>query len=776
MPRIYNNLLNEAKKLYENAVEIMNKKNIVRRSDTSMMFLELLKTLFSKAGVLALNEKMAIKETSPRPYPSSSHYNTFVDALDSDVRSTFTQTSDIELATKSYTNYAEAYKLTYNNIVGTISGMVNDIGMLSMKGDSKKFHNFKDTFEKGLVVGSKAEGTIVDVPASNLTLAPSETDDVLHMDNIDKVEYDARMGSRTGMSNLGEPFYGKKYGVLDDTSDDAMRPAIKASNWKDNTIANIFDADTDAAPATFWEVEVTHRYDTIHTITKNRKKLGPRSLLGAARVNSEGLGSEGPDLARVIFFKIGAIVYQLDAKREDFFFDTNSEPAPHRMGASITAYLKAPATISRIMLTRKPVMETDVRGVTHEVNVSTIDTWDGSKWESIPQFSTDYNYIITPNTTKTNNGTESTSRNTPSGSDRAASRSRMASRGTNASSDTGDTGGTGGSGGTSDGITRTGGFNSGGTASRARSSSSTSATSSSSANTPTNTTDNKNQIPEFAKSSIWTFPTRLGVTGIRFGLYTEYPYQIRYSMTQHQSTKTSIFKKTIGWYFIQHAAGLQIKSETKNSDGSNKVLKVIDSIAKVAFAPYAIIKGVASLLSSDTKVDWTISPERTHNLDPSDSDMFRWSIELSDVSATGNKYGGGGTYTSGVYESPEPISQISIFTNHAYNGGNIEYYIKPDGMEPVKVQPMEEQAVAYDEGNVPKILYINSSELAENRKTGKWGEGAYIDTVSPMTRFQVVINITRSPLESSTPVVDGYVVKVKFADKGGDISASRATS
>jgi hypothetical protein len=255
----------------------------------------------------------------------------------------------------------------------------------------------------------------------------------------------------------------------------------------------------------------------------------------------------------------------------------------------------------------------------------------------------------------------------------------------------------------------------------------------------------KSSIPEFAKSSVWTFPTRTGITGIMFELFTEYPYPIRYTITKHEKKTKSGFIWTnqvdCSWLFIQHCVGT-----------------------------YDPVTGniVASLVPGST-VTGSIPENRKFNIDPISSDMYRWSIEISDVSATGSKYSDSGTYTSQMYESPEPISQISLFANHSYNGGNITYSIKPDGAEPTPIQPMEEQ---YADSNIPKILYVNSSTTEEDRRNGKWGDGAYIDTGKGMNRFQVVINIVRGASESVTPVIDGYVVKVKFADKGGDINAS----
>jgi hypothetical protein len=736
MPRVYKNLLDGTKKLYDDAIDVMNKKKIVTRSNTSMIFREILKTLFSKAGNLSLSNKMAIKDSSPRPYPSSSHYNKFVNALDTDIRSTFSQTTDMENAIKSYSNYTEAYKLTYNNLVTLISGLVEDIGMISTKGDSKKFHNFKDNFEQGTTTGASTDNTIVDTIATNLTLSPSETDDVLRIDNIEDVAYLISMDGKKSDTT----YYGKKYATLDGKSDDAMRVEVRGSNWTGDSIVNIFDIDGEGS-STFWEAEIVQRLDTLSTTS--RKYTGPWSVL----VDPTNVHMKNED-GHTISYDYGHMVYQLPYQSMDFFYDSNGEAIQHIMAANITTKLKKPSTISSITLTRKPAMEDDIRGVKHEVYVRNIKTWDGNTWSPIQQFSTDYNYLASPNTTTTN--TNVSSRSTSSILQEMISK---------------------------DGIT----------------SSNLISTINAAKQQSLNNTGNKiSSIPTASKSSVWTFPTRTGVLGVMFDLYTDYPYPIRYTMTQHKvATRTKLWVIGLGkvwsWLFFQHNADTsapipivedkstwdKVKDAAGNSVKpivSGRVVGIVSPIIGSLIGFYGALKGLATLFGVDKDdIDTSIEPSRMHNVDPIVSDMFRWSIEISDVSATGNKYSEDGTYTSQIYESPEPISQISLFANHSYNGGNITYSIKPDGANSTNIQPMEEQ---YADSNIPKILYINSSTTEEDRRNGKWGDGAYIDTGTPMTRFQVVINIERGASENVTPVIDGYVVKVKFADKGGDINAS----
>jgi hypothetical protein len=706
MPRVYRGMLDRAKSLYDEAVVIMGRKKIVTRGAESMSFLKVLSNLFSSAGQVKLGEGMAIKEDPPRSYPLSQRYNEFIASLDTDITSVYNQVSDMDRAVKSYHNYSQAYKGTYNNIISSIDSKVKDIGMLSTRGNTNKFHIFRSDFtntSSTYISTSSTEGI--------LRLSASATDDFMRVDNIESMTQNASIGGRSVVNAIGTPYYGKRFGVIDSTSDDAMRKE-STGNWQESALVNLLDTD---AVGTYWEVEYTQRMDTLTNIKPN---------YGARYFISKGMGIQPSSINLTIdspngtnYTLPGAIVmYQSTCRPYSFFYNGN-EPVPQRLSATISVNLKKPASINTISIVKKLVVESDIQGAKHEVLVSSVETWDGATWSKVPQFTTNYNYIVTAATTKTATGRRG-SEYQPS----VATRSRLLAR---------------------------------------RSGTSTPTSNPTAMVEAAPTILPNTAISNASPSTTWSFPTREGVLGIRVVLYTDYGYPIRYTMTKHKAeTETGFFWQNRvegSWVFLQYSADIMGKV---NKEG----------------API-YVSSVYQRGLGQKKVDPVIYENRTYNVDPMFSDLYRWSIELSDITATGSAYGEGGTYISQVYESPIPIDTISLFSNHSYNNGGIVYSIKLESGDMYRIQPMEEHEEEDNGVLVPKILYINSLVPEGDRSSGNTGFTSYIDIGRPVRKFQVVINITRPPeVGSITPEVYDYTVKVRYKDEGGAVGVSRVTT
>ena len=753
MPRVYRDLLDDAKVLYDKAVETLNKKNIKNRSDTVNMFLSVLKDLFSVAGQVKLSSKLAIKEEPPRGFPSSDHYNSFIDALVSDVNSVYKQSSGIDISANRQYNYMKAYTKAYDDIILKIGNAVNDVGMISMKGDSKKTMLYRNEFN------SKSSGDTlisadINPSAGVLRLASSETSDPLVLDNIENVTQNVRL-ERVDKN----PYYGKYFGTISGGGDDIIVPEVKSDNWKETPIVNLFDDERDK---THWEAEFTMREDTL---THNVPGFGARWFMRASGCD-EKLGRMDTT-GRIYSYAKGMLVYQNDATSSDFFRNDSGDII-RNMYTTITIDLKVPQNINTLSIKKYLISEDTICGK-HQIFVNNIEMWDGAsltnnstnRWDSIPQFSG--RYTNTTSTTKP-------ARVYKADGSTTGQRSRITS-----------------------GLRNMPQYDN---------TDSTPSTIGSIKTEATPTVINSSNASSWSSMDSWTFPNRL-VKSIRITLYTDSPYKIRYTMTRHEVLTSNWVERKFGgvdksWLIYQHSADTISKPVALSTKVESKTQKdiisknIVIGAAAIGGLPaisllidYIIVKevwkiAVDKLFKDSSKVDTTIRETvnggtRVHNIDPVNSDLYRWSIELSDISASGEKYMDSGSFTSDIYgkDLPKKIDRISLFSNHNYNGGDILYYIVPDGGFPIRIQPMEETDEVHEGTNtdVPKILYVNSGIPDDDKDDGRWGEGAYI--YLPNNTFRVMIVIKRKEEdEGSTPEISSYVVKIKYKDEGGEFIAS----
>lgn len=190
------------------------------------------------------------------------------------------------------------------------------------------------------------------------------------------------------------------------------------------------------------------------------------------------------------------------------------------------------------------------------------------------------------------------------------------------------------------------------------------------------------------------------------------------------------------------------------------------------------IKAVAGYLLSYIASVFDISVDRNKITNPlpeihtlikkEDSDMYRWSIGISDISATTSIYDTEGELISTVYTIDYPIDNITLYTNHEFNGGSIEYYIIPDGGSPYRINPWEDKDIKLENGRfIPKTLYVNSEIPKDRRDSSTWGEYAYIDTPTPLYGFRLRALLIRGDNPNRSPFIRDYKIRVTPKDIGG---------
>lgn len=151
-----------------------------------------------------------------------------------------------------------------------------------------------------------------------------------------------------------------------------------------------------------------------------------------------------------------------------------------------------------------------------------------------------------------------------------------------------------------------------------------------------------------------------------------------------------------------------------------------------------------------------------------DSDMYRWSIGISDISATASLYDTEGELISIVYTIDYPIDNITLYTNHESNGGSIEFYIIPEGGSPYRINPWEDKDIKLEDGRfIPKILYVNSEIPKDRRNSSTWGDSAYIDTPTPLYGFRLRALLSRGSDPNRSPFIRDYKIRVTPKDIGG---------
>lgn len=797
LPQINFSLLRKAEEFFNKGVAIFKERTLKTESDLLESIFGTLCSFFSTIGRPVLSRKMRVKEDSPRPAPLSAKYNKFVDALETDLTGLYGDQTTVDGLVTTHYNYAQSNRDTLDNLRKDVAERLTDFGVMSQTVDSRDIW-YKESFNNSEGVDGKLSTGSIDASRGIYTVRWGEGEDIFVPGNIGDIVEDIAYDKREFFNS--QSFPGREYGIISDADEDVMSdetPRLNVTDptlpWTSRSIAAVVDPD---GGDTSWEVEITARRDMSGHNTATSSE-GPCYFLRDAGEK----GTVSKDGRRGIMYKYdkGHLVYHAGSYGSSFFYG-QTQAKKHLFSVSLDIILIVPKRIHSITIARKlePVI-TEV-GSPHTIYVTDIRTTDGNApLEAIPAFAQSPLRKTSDRSVTTRAGVGNVERSQRSASGRTVTRS-----GTVAPQQTPSA------------VTTMGGIRSGAavvtgstlaypeepssnkparlrrgisnmrlydpnSTTRAASEGSTaanirrgSATDSNIYMTPSSSS--------FSTDDSWTFPTRL-VKTVRITLATDAPYKIRYTMGRYGVVHDPLIgHKTKMWTFVQYSAkdlamesvDMEVGVDLRNRGGWWSAMAAFPLVA--FWNPLAIFSAALAFLANlfGTSVKYDSFPHALHTLaDRARSDLYRWSIGISDISATSKLYEDSSVMVSKTYVSPEPIDRIVLYSNHELSGGSVEYYIiAADEQQSVRIQPWEELDVRYTGTNryIPKMLYVNSEMPEDRRAKTRWGSAAYIDTASPLHMFRVKAVLVRGADVESTPFIEDYKVRVIPKKIGGSLA------
>ena len=742
-PKINSSLLLRAKEYFNAGITDYKERLLKKDSDLIESCFGILRKFFSTIGRPNLTTRMMIKEEPPRTSPSSAKYNEFVDAVNLDLHGAFRDQNELDRAVSLHYNYSQANRNMFDSLLTDVDNRIRDFAIISKSVDTKDVW-YKDSFNSEEYVELNDDAYMLprgylNTTAGIFTLHYNESDDILLPENIDTID---ALVDTSSIDNIA-PYYGKRYGVVDNlgfamASDEGIRPDTNDPNnaWDFRSIYNLVDP---AGADTYWEVEATLREDWI-----GKDSGGPIFFITDAGHNANGLKSDGYKPMEYSYDD-GYLYYNSMAYPTNYLYK-NRGLISRKLVVALRISLTEVRKMDMISITRHPIGKKNVDGTTHDIIVESIFTSaDGIKYEAIPQFLETTNYRSSESSTTTSTDTM----HSPVGVEVGTRGVRRASN-------------------TSAGTTQTPAKDTIGT----RVVGTTEL--SDKANLPSKAIIMQAASSNYRKADSWVFPTR-EVKYIVITLSTNKPYKIKYSMDRHKvTTSPSRFNEYLGgakdkvqWIFMQRA-GARLK-DIKSGDSPEEDQSWYNMVKMLILGP-----GGSAIWNTLSNLWANKEPEidpiaESHTIDNSDdSDMYRWSIELSDISANGANYLPQSELLSRSYTCQFEIDRIMLYTNDEYNEGNIEYYIIPEGMAPYRIQPWEDNDTKFASGRyVPKILYVNSDMTQERRNMSRWGPAAYIDTTTPLHKFRLRAVLTRGDNVESTPKIKDYKIRIIPKSIGG---------
>ena len=691
LPKVNMSLLRRAEEYFTSGLNEFKQRMLKKDTGIIETVFAILNNFFSTIGNISLTRKLLLKEEPPRTSPLSSHYNSFIRCLRSDLTTSFDDHNEIEKAATYHYNYAQANRNMLDGLMKEVYQTLTDFSIISQTSQSIDTW-YKDSFNTADKVDSKYEGYtltpgVVDIREGVFKLPFSESEDII---TTDSVNYIGDATVRDPGFVYSDIYYGREFGIVSEgATDEAPRPDTtdkESLTWHDMTISNIVDKDE---VDTWWEVEVTARED-MSGKDFDRTDDGPYFFLkDAGETDSVAIFNKN---SKIYKYRNGYMCYAYNSYEHSFFYDSDGTPVKRLLVSAIELELKEARTINSISIRRKADTSKTIGGNENSIKVSSIQIMeDGSdEWVSVPGFDKVTSYRTDISTVK------NTSRVTNNRLYRTAS--------------SGGTIGTVASG-----------------------------------NEPSLST----LVPSdsnMSDASRWNF-SPVKARRIKIVMYTDEPHKIRYSMARRKILVKSITGTDVHWCFIQYAADRYVKGES----GKTGIGNIIGTI----------LLGVIGWLVTFTKTTLEDTIHAVHTLtNRTNSDMYRWSIALSDISATYSIFEEAGELVSIPYLSPYPIDRIILHANHQANGGRIEYYILPDGGIPVRIQPWEEPDDRFTDGRyIPKIIYINSDLPDDRRDKTRYGTHAYIDVGGNVNKFRLVARLYRGDNVETTPVIEDYKIR-----------------
>ena len=708
MPKINMSMLRSAKDHFNAGIN--EYKERLLKKDTTLIeaCFTILRSFFSTMGHPNLSTRLQVKEDSPRTSPSSRHYNKFLAAAESDLHGAYDDHNELRRAISSHWNYSQSNRGAMDGILSSVNQRLTDFAIISQSVGTRDIW-FKESFNTMDRVELDDGKYIMTRGYVNLldgiyTLAFRESEDILVPDNIKSINDIVEVSTAFKYS---EAYRGRQYGVVDNMN--ASVPSDRGIRLDTNSKGDTWDTRSvrnlvdPDEVDTYWEVEVTAREDWGGTGSLGSPLRSAISTTGAGKNSGGPLFFLGNAGLEARVWKDGDDSSIYHHPNGAMYYNSQSYPADFFLDSEGGAVRHELHATIEIVLKEEKAINT-IRITRMPVGRSNIDGTDHIvKVGSI--------HISTEGTTWYN---------IPGRFNNDLYRSLNAT--TRVVGDSDD--------------------------------------------------ELRQSTSQFMRTDSWNFPTRTAKY-INVNLYTYKPYLIRYSMDRHSrtteaSTLGKIFlgsKDKVAWLFLQRggATAVQIDSgEVTNFSLTNIVKYII--LGPVGGAIWSVV----SSLWKGKEQDMNPVAEETHTLgDPDEGDVYRWSLELSDITATTNHYLESSELLSTMYVSPQAMDRILLYVNHELSGGAIEYYIIPEGGVPYRIQPMELQDDRSEAGYIPKILYVNSNLPEDRREKTKWGAAAYIDTEGPLHKFRLRAILTRGGAPESTPRILDYKVRIVPKALGG---------
>lgn len=549
-PRINDLSLKKAADIFNQRIQEYKSLGMKLESDLVGAFFDIINRFFSQFRKPALSRNMRVKEDPPRTAAISSEYNRFIRALELDMYGSYSDQSEVDRNVPLHFNYAQSNRVGIERGIKRINDRLTNLAVMSQSSDTRDIW-FKDSFNTDKKVDTNYTGYtyragIVNTNDGIFELPYTDTDDILTMDNVEDID-----DSNISIDNAfvySDPYRGRRYGVIseDGNSDESPRPDIDipGSIWTDRTVRNLIDPDE---VDSYWEVEVTAR-EGMSELDYNKTNKGPYFFLKDS--------GEPDDVSRVesatslYRYSRGYLCYNEKAYRTEFFYDTKNQSIRRLVSAQLVITLKDTQYMSNIRITRKPINSNGIDGQGHMIYVSSIETRDtATDWKVIPSFNQLESYrssnhsvrdraqIITAQDNR-NNTIQST---IPSKVVRGSRTGDVTTQRSRITKSRGST--------TVDRSTRGQASVGSGSADLNDIPASMYRSTESNGVSIIHIDDIlKPSDSKFSKASSWSFPTR-SVKAIRIVLYTDIPYNIRYSMGKY----TIGDKKKSASVFIQYS-------------------------------------------------------------------------------------------------------------------------------------------------------------------------------------------------------------------------------